>query len=657
MSRHLAGIISFGYVCPPEAPMKLRRNKNQHLPLRMTLWFCVVLAFVLALLNQTPLPVNVEFPQEEPVELTRDTPADVVVVIDWNAVRASPATFSGRDFSASWINLFEQEVGPVTIATPVTLNARLLDGARVIILTSSVAKEVPPAITKLLREYVLAGKLLLVVERPEGEMRERFGANGRVGSQRGRKISWVRDLEDPSRQHLLDAKVDIEFVGSTMPKEDATTWMSVDGAPVVYSVPIGLGHVVIVDFDFGEFLVASQQGKPKDDFTLPGSDPTTVDLASFQVGQAFPVADAVERYLVHGIIGRLTEVPAFWPFPAGSDGVVVALHEDHVLGNGGAWMLRYEATRKGASTLVTSVNSGFDLEGQERVEKLGGEVGLLWQMQDTPNAMMESFGIGPVRPFARPQTLEAQVNDFEKNTGTRPTTAQILGHSWTKDWVAPLQAMSSQGIRIDFSYSPIDKPGYRFGTGLPFLALDETGLPLSIRELPVIVPEATDAGPAILDFLTRSQASTHQAITIASRPAAFADFPDIKKFEKWIELFDHIETTNHRLLSANALDTFMRARRASTIRTVVLAPAADAPQNLKVVRVTVESKRGDLELMLPERLGNQVLARVRQKVNRVGDELVSGELETTPADYMGIPVRRVKLESGFNTIDVYYEGK
>ena len=61
--------------------------------------------------------------------------------------------------------------------------------------------------------------------------------------------------------------------------------------------------------------------------------------------------------------------------------------------------------------------------------------------------------------------------------------------------------------------------------------------------------------------------------------------------------------------------------------------------------------------MLPERLGNQVLARVRQKVNRVGDELVSGELETTQADYMGIPVRRVKLESGFNTIDVYYEGK
>ncbi len=637
--------------------MKLRRKKNQHLPLRMTLWFCVVLAFVLALLNQTPLPVNVEFPEEEPVELTRDTPADVVIVIDWNAVRASPATFSGRDFSASWINLFEQEIGPVTIATPVTLNARLLDGARVIVLTSSVAKEIPEAITKLLREYVLAGKLLVVVERPEGEMRERFGANGRVGSQRGRKISWVRDLEDPSRQHLLDAAVDIEFIGSTMPKEGATTWMSVDGAPVVYSVEIGQGHVVVVDFDFGEFLVSSQQGRPKDDFTLAGATPTTLDLASFQEGQAFPVADAVERYLVHGIIGRLTELPSFWPFPAGSDGVVVALHDDSSLGNGGAWMLRYEATRKGTSTLVTSVKSGFDTEGQERVDKLGGEVGLLWQMQDTPTASMESFGIGPVRPFARPQTLEAQIEDLVKNTGSRPTSAQILGHSWTKDWVAPLQAMSSQGIRVDFSYSPGAKPGYRFGTGLPFLALDETGLPLSIRELPVVVPEATDAGPEILEFLTKSQISTHQVITISSRPAAFADFPDIKKFEKWVEMFDHVEATNHRLMSANTLDTFMRGRRASSIRTVVLAPTADAPDNLQVVRVTVESKRGDLELMLPERLHGRTLARVRQKVNRVGDELVSGELETTTSDYMGIAIRRVKLESGFNTIDVYYEGQ
>ncbi|MEZ4459955.1 MAG: hypothetical protein R3E66_09535 [bacterium] len=635
--------------------MNFRRSKNSHLPWRTALWFVVILAIVLVFLNRTPLAVDVELPAEEPVELTRDTPSDVVVVIDWQAVRNSPATFSGRDFSAAWINTLEQEIGPITIATPTTLTARVLDEARVIILTSSVAQNIPDGITKTLRDYALAGKLLIVAERPAGELREKFGANGRVGLQRGRKFSWVRDLGEPTRANLLDADVDVEFVGSTTPKENATTWLSVDGAPVVYSVPIGEGSIVVVDFDFGEFMVSSQQGRPREDFSLASTTPSTTDLAVYGPGNRFPVADTVERYLIHGVIGRLTPLPTFWPFPSGSEGVIVSLHTDRVLGNGGAWMLRYEASREATSTLLTSIDSGFDAQGYELVNKLSGEVGLLWLMQNSDDALMESFGLGPIRPFARPRTLESQVSDFEKNVGIKPIAAQVAGNVWTTDWVAPLRAMSSQGIRLDFSYSPGGASGYRFGTGFPFLALDESGLPLSIRVLPIVVPQDAGEGPTTPELLTTSAAVDHQVITIASRPASFADFPDIPKFESWVELFDQASTQKHRIMSAGSFDSFLRSRRASSVHTRVLTSSSDEGVSGLVLRVTVESKRGDLELTFPNELRGHTFSKARQKVNRVGDELVSGELETSQTNYSGLSLRRVKLDSGFNTLDLYFE--
>lgn len=635
--------------------MRFRRNKNSHVPWRITLWSVVAFAVALGILNQSPLPVDVDFPAEEPVELTREAPADVVVVIDWAAIRSSPNTFSKRDFSAAWINTLEQEVGPVTIATPNTLNAKVLDEARIIILTASVAKNVPPAITKTLRDLALAGRLLVVVERPQGELRERFAANGKVGPQRAKKISWLRDVEDPTRQHLTDATVDIEFIGSTTPKEGATTWMSVDGAPVVYSTPVGQGHVVIVDFDFGEFLVATQQGRPQEDFTLKANPPTTTELATLPAGQRFPIADAVERFLVHGVFSRLMPLPVFWPFPAGAEGVVLGSRTDHVLGNGGAWMLRYEASRKASSTLLSTVDSGFNTEGRDKVEKMGGEVGLLWRMQGTSAAAMESFGIGPLQPFARPVTLEAQVAAFESQTGGKPISGATFDQLWSRDWATPLQAFSSQGIRLDLSYTPGPQAGYRFGTGLPFLAMDESGLPLSIREVPIVVPHQRSGGPELVDLLQDSHDFAHQAIAVADVPAAFADFPDIARFEDWVQMFDHAETFAHPIMSAIAFDIFARARRASSVRTRTLTQPRDDGGESLILRVTVEAKRPDLELVLPERVGNRAFSAARQKVNRVGEELVSGELEASNSNYSGVQVRRIKLESGFNTIDAFYE--
>ena len=44
----------------------------------------------------------------------------------------------------------------------------------------------------------------------------------------------------------------------------------------------------------------------------------------------------------------------------------------------------------------------------------------------------------------------------------------------------------------------------------------------------------------------------------------------------------------------------------------------------------------------------------RRAANRVGDELVSGEIEVREVNYVGYPMALIPLDSGFNSVDVVY---
>ena len=79
-----------------------------------------------------------------------------------------------------------------------------------------------------------------------------------------------------------------------------------------------------------------------------------------------------------------------------------------------------------------------------------------------------------------------------------------------------------------------------------------------------------------------------------------------------------------------------------------------AGSNALLLRITIESKNGGMWIAVPERIGEYGFATARQRVDRIGAELVSAELNTDTVDLIGYPVRRLPLERGFNTIDVYY---
>ncbi|MGM0556787.1 MAG: hypothetical protein ACQEVA_10455 [Myxococcota bacterium] len=634
-----------------------------------------IIVAVIVYLDNSPLQLENDVELAEGVELTREADSDVLIVLDYDAILGSPDTFSERDWSAAWINLFEQEVGPTSIATPESLSSESLESSRIVVLTASVADQIPPDLRARFREHALDGNVL-VVERPRGELREMFSANGRAGERAGQRITFAKGLSDPYNSQLLSMPLSTQFVGSTSARTGAETLLSIDGAPAIYSVPIGEGRVVTIDFDLGQQLVALQQGLPSEDFevldnerTLP---PKTSDLIMSDKLErsAVPHADVLERFIVWGVIGRYAPVASFWQYPGDAQGALVALHEDAVLGDGGGWMLQYESQQKATSTLLTTVDSGLTASGAAVIHRMGGEIGIAWKKAGTPNDINRRVGAWGVNPFGRPLDLATQLDELEQTLPVNYVRSGRIADSWWDErWDWPFRAMAAQDLRIDSSYDPSPNSGYAFGTGFPFLALGRNGLPLGIRELPVVYPAHAVKGPDLEELLKTSRDGHHQTIGWSVDPEMFADYPDMERFELWLEVFELARRHGHIITSATRIDSFQRSRRAGRISSEIvesaqlpgrskLAKAEDQDdENVgfgTLLRITVESKRRGLSLVIPATMGKREFYSARAGVNRVAGELVSGDIETQSEQITGFDVRRIPLDQGFNTIDVYY---
>lgn len=638
------------------------------MPYRITFWLVIALIATAYYLQNSPFFLDGTPLPNEGVDITREAGADIVVVIDYDAIRQSGPGFEERDWSATWINMIEQEVGPVTIATPKSLSSSSLSAARVVILTSSVTKEISTPLLETLRPWVLAGNLLLL-DQPEGRLREIFSANGRAGKRRGQNVSFARDLAQPYQQQIQQMPLSTSYVGSTAPRDGATTLLAIDGAPVIYAATIGQGTVVTVDFNLGEQLVALQQGRPSNTFNVraKGKTPRTEDLVLHQsmIGQTVPFADLLERYIVYGVMMRYAPLPMFWAFPNGANGSVILLHEDTELGDGGGWMLEYEANFNAVSTLLTSIDSGLTTQGAEAMHKKGGEIGLLWRLEDSPAEMREPVGISAFKPAAKPVDLATQLKILK---GVLPVgyirSLRTAGGWWSPHWSAAFEAMATNGIRVDSSYGTPAASGFAFGTGLPFQVFNADGIPLGVRELPIVVPAQPVQGPEFEELLQISADGHHQALTVSIDPALFADFPDAERFERWLTMFESVQNTDHQLTSIFRFDGFQRARRAGTIKSRLIEKAP-LPENVRsaqtapehqgsVLRINIEAKSRSMHLIVPQKIGSKKFLTARQAANRVRGELISGDLAAEKTSMIGIELQKLPLDQGFNSIDVYY---
>ncbi len=650
--------------------VKLSKRRVSVAPYRAVLWSVVAIVAFLALIQHRPITLEGDLDLADGTQLTHSTDADVVVVVDYEAIRQSGDTFDTRDFSAGWIDIFYREIGPTSVATPETLDESLIENSRVIVLTRSVSADLPDTILERIREEVLDGTTV-VVERPEDRARELFSADGDAGERQGHEITHVEGLGEPFDEQLKQMPILADYVGSTSPRDDATTLLAIDGAPAVYAAEFGDGHAITVDFDLGRQTVAMQQGRPEDDFTVTADEarrpPTTRQLVADDdlLGAPVPYLDLLNRFLVHQVIAPRAGIPSIWPYPDGAAGAVIFAHEDWRLGDGGSWMMEQEQNRGGSSTLLTTADSGMTEEGAHTVADYGGQLGLAWRIPDPAIAHYEPLGFGSFQPFRRPIDLQAQRDQLvdaipQGSIGT----SRALGGVWDHHWSTPMAALAELGIRADVSYEAPPYRGFAFGSGKPYLPLNDEGLPLQIRQYPVVAPANADRGPEIAELLAASSKGHHQLLTIGSRPSWYADYPDVDRFEKWLALFDDIQQHNHDIVSVSDYASYQRTRRNISLRSRVDHSEA-LPDDLQtsdtgpdhradLLRITADASRRGMELMVPTHLGDAEFFAAVEGTERVGDDLIVNELETETDAFSGIEFLRVELERGFNRMEFYY---
>ncbi|MFB6263098.1 MAG: hypothetical protein ABEL76_05655 [Bradymonadaceae bacterium] len=633
---------------------------------RLLLWAPICAAAAVLYVHRHPIELDAERPDPATVRPRSTNPSDVLLVIDYDAIVASADRFSAQDWSAAWLSLFEQTIGPVAVATPDTLTADQIRRARSVVLTASVSDRVPSAVRDPLHRHVRSGGLLVQV-RPEGALRERYAADGEAGRQRGHEITMAAGIPESTADRLRGMPVFAEYIGSTASREGARTLLAIDGAPVIYRLGVGEGHVLTVDFDLGEQLVSLQQGRPDERFrvrrptaTDANTPPSTEALIAGDElrGATTPYADLLERFVVWTAMAETEPVAGFWRFPAQSEGALVPIHADDRLGDRAGWMLAHEAHRGAASTLFTTADAGLTPAGAAVAAQRGGDVGLLWRRAGTPAQRTRRVGLFGIEPFVEPTSLSEQIDELAPRLrDERIRMVKTADEWWARRWTAPLRAVSAAGVPLDVSYEP-DRPGYAFGTGLSFRPLGTSGLPLATRELPVVLPE----GPRSLDaadaLFEASRRTAHQAIVWRIDPERFADYPDVEQFEQWSSLIASSPERGHTVMTAREFAAFGRRRRGGELKSRYGPPdAVDAgrtpPETGRVLTVEGSSKLDRPALLIPRRPGDRSLLEVRVRSTR-SDAQDTDEPPSTDLRIGGAPVRRVPLPSGAFEVTAYY---
>ena len=651
--------------------VELRKKEIDVRPFRLVLWAVVLAVVSVSVLHLRPLTIDDEPDRSEGMEYTPDTGADTLVVIDYEAIRQSGDTFEELDFSVAWIDLVQREIGPVSATTPDEVTPDTLDEFRAVILTHSVADDLSEAAVETFREYALDGHTL-VVERPRGEARQLFSADGAAGVRTGRQITHVSGVDDDFVADFESMPVLTDYIGSTSPRDDAETLLAIDGAPVVYVRPFGDGRVVTVDFDLGRQLVTLRQGRPDADFGVhPPEDvrrpPRTADLVADDdlLGAPVPYADLLERFITYEVLVRRGAIPGLWAYPDAAAGAVIIAHEDARLGDGGAWKLDDAAERGISSTLLTTVDAGLTEEKAESIRTRNGQIGLAWRPDDPSVALYERLGVGRFEPLRQSRNLDDQLDELGSVVSAgRIRTARSLYGIWSDEWTAPLEILAAGGIRADFSYETPSHRGYSFGTGRPYLPITAEGLPLNLRQYPITAPATADDGPSVDDLLARSAEGHHQLLTVGTRPAMYADYPDIERFEEWESLLDAIAARNHRAMSAAEYAAYQRRRRGTSLRSRFdeREPLPEEFQSedtgpdhtADMLRITVEADTRNMVLVIPDQIGDASLYGALEGTERVGADLVTTRIEPEEASIAGFSIRQISLDRGFNDFELYY---
>jgi len=631
--------------------------------IRFVLWSFVAVSLALTYFCFHPFLWKNDIRQSAGATITLDSVSDFLIVVDYSTFVESPKSFAEMSFSLAWLNTLQQEIGPVTHIDAGSFESKDLSRFRCVILTQSASGH--DAWAPKLRTFLDRGGTL-VLEMPGGAIRAIASADGKGGLRAAQNITYAAGLDESFSTALssLDLSNLTQVVGSAGPLDDATTYMTIDGVPVIYAKPYATGHVVTVDFNYGMLLTALQQGRPLDDFSLRNfRDSSALETSDLSLPQGVmtevPLADLLERFLFYGVLDDLFPVVGFWPFFDGMDGAVIVTHRENGMGDKAIWMPEYEATFRATSTLFVRSPMALTSLGLSRLQQYQTDVGLAFDLRTTGAGGEPVAGL-PFAPVWQRLTLWEQAMGMKALLGdVLPLiSSQSIDGYWGEHYTNPFRQLSAAGFRADASYrAPLDAPGYAFGTGMPFMPIDTNGKVFNILEFPIVFPVLrTEEDLARFgQFLEASSRMHHVCIGITFDTDFFQIDPSIEAFGVWQSAYRLSSQFRHWVTGLVPFLRFSRARFNAELHSRLTDWNVNNRRS-QVLRLETLAPETGIYLAIPKTIGAKTFVEARRGIHRVReDALLTEVLSARTVSVFGFDRVLLPLSKGFNAIDVIYD--
>lgn len=627
------------------------------------MWGAIIAGIVITCLCFHPFTWQTEDRVMAGSPITLTAQSDFLIVVDYGNFEASPNAFDKMNFSLTWLNTLQQEIGPVSLMDADDFATTDLSSYRCIIITKSAATH--DAWVPKLRSFLERGGTL-VMEMPEGAMRTIASADGKGGLRAAQNITFTSGIAPELQTALaaLDLSNRTEVIGSAGPLDDSTTYMTIDGVPVMYTKKYAMGHVVTVDFNYGMLITSLQQGRPLDNFSIRNQhDTTAIETSDLSVPDGMsletPLADLIERFLFYGVIGQVMPVVGYWPYFDGTMGALLVSHHEQGIGDLAVWMPEYEATFKATSTMFVKAPVRLTEEGAAALRSYRTEVGLAYDLSSSAEA---SKPLGPMQfsPIWQRLNLSEQMASVLSVLGENAaiTTSQSVNGLWSSHYTRQFRALAAADLKADASYRPpTGTAGYAFMTGMPFMPLDTNGKLFNLMEFPVThaMVETDEDIETVQKFLVDSESNTHECLNITLEPNFFIEKPSIATFNAWKQLYVTAHEHNHWITSITYFIRFSRARYNAELQ----SREGTGTYNNKrthVLRLETLAPETGMMLSVPATRGQKQFVEARRGVNRVRDDARLPEtLTPKPVTVFGFERLLLPLSKGFNAIDIVYE--
>lgn len=491
----------------------------------------------------------------------------------------SPAAYAAQlddlDCSYGWFNSLWQEYGSFATALTRDLSPEVLAGRATVIVPARVAQNMPNAGVRAIAEFAKRGGQV-VLEQP-GDAWTAIAASSLSGkSRKAQRITSVEGLGVHGELRELLPKIPLQGrllpAPAMEPFPHGAAILAIDDQPGWAITRVGDGSVHTLYFNFGCSVTALQQGTPQREMSF-GNTPSEyvhAETRRAQPGEAefrAPLADLLER----AVFTRISEdrpTPRLWLYPGAFAGALLMSHAAPEAARAGL-ALAEAADRAGASATVFVAADRFGAEDAAHAEKISADVGLLWVRGKRRPLVVDSVGVGAIRPFAHELDLNTQFTRVNVVLPeTRPLRAvRVEDAEFVNDWATTFKQLAAARFRLDSSLGPDGGRtwGYLFGTGFPFYPLDERGLPLPLVEQPYLLSGSGVSATRIDTLLSASAQGFHQPIVVGI-PA------DIMKFDPapgvllgLRDAFDLAAKHNHWATSIGEFLEFLGARRRSVL--------------------------------------------------------------------------------------------